>query len=76
MEALQNNPYIRCPVRLEQFIMEGSYNKVSSLDRVLMMTFTCDLDMIRGLISVLSIGLLIYGRDRNGQEKSLWRLRI
>lgn len=28
IEALQNNPYVRCPVRLEQFIMEGSYNKV------------------------------------------------
>ncbi len=27
-DALQNNPYIRCPVRMEQFIMEGSYNKV------------------------------------------------
>ena len=26
--ALQNDPYIRCPLRLEQFIMEGSYNKV------------------------------------------------
>ncbi len=27
-DALQNDPYIRCPVTLEQFIMEGSYNKV------------------------------------------------
>ena len=27
-DSLQNNPYIRCPVRMEQFIMEGSYNKV------------------------------------------------
>lgn len=27
-DTLQNNPYIRTPVRLEQFIMEGSYNKV------------------------------------------------
>lgn len=28
VEAIQNNPYVRCPVRLEQFIMEGRYNKV------------------------------------------------
>ena len=27
-DSSQNNPYIRCPVRMEQFIMEGSYNKV------------------------------------------------
>ena len=27
-DSLQNNPYIRTPVSLEQFIMEGSYNKV------------------------------------------------
>ncbi|TRY74962.1 hypothetical protein TCAL_04966 [Tigriopus californicus] len=27
-DTLQNNPYIRNPVRLEQFIMEGNYNKV------------------------------------------------
>ncbi len=27
-DTLQNDPYIRCPVRMEQFIMEGSYNKV------------------------------------------------
>ncbi len=27
-DTLQNNPYIRSPVSLEQFIMEGSYNKV------------------------------------------------
>ncbi len=30
VEAIQNNPYVRCPVRLEQFIMEGRYNKVSN----------------------------------------------
>lgn len=28
-DTLQNNVYIQCPVRLEQFIMEGSYNKVT-----------------------------------------------
>ncbi len=27
-DALHSNPYVRCPVRMEQFIMEGSYNKV------------------------------------------------
>ena len=30
-DSLRNNPYIRCPVTLEQFIMEGSYNKVLML---------------------------------------------
>jgi len=31
-EVIQSkNPYILCPVRLEQFIMEGSYNKVIDL---------------------------------------------
>ena len=29
-EVLKNDPYVRCPVVLEQFIMEGSYNKVKS----------------------------------------------
>ena len=29
-DILQKNPYIRHPVQLEQFIMEGNYNKVSS----------------------------------------------
>jgi hypothetical protein len=28
--ALLNNPYIAKSVKLEQFIMEGSYNKVKS----------------------------------------------
>jgi len=27
-DAAANNAYIRCPVRLEQFVMEGGYNKV------------------------------------------------
>ena len=28
-DVLQKNPYIRHPVQLEQFIMEGNYNKAS-----------------------------------------------
>jgi hypothetical protein len=31
-DTLQNNPYIRCPVRLEQFLMEGGYNKVNKFE--------------------------------------------
>ena len=30
-KVIQENPYIASPVRLEQFIMEGSYNKVNKL---------------------------------------------
>jgi 26S proteasome regulatory subunit N12 len=29
--TIQENPYISCPVKLEQDIMEGSYRKVSNL---------------------------------------------
>ena len=29
--TIQENPYISCPVKLEQDIMEGSYKKVSSV---------------------------------------------
>ena len=30
VDVLQKNHYIRHPVQLEQFIMEGNYNKASS----------------------------------------------
>ena len=29
-KVVLNNPYISCPVSLEQFIMEGKYNKVGA----------------------------------------------
>ena len=32
--TIQENPYISCPVKLEQDIMEGSYKKVSNLNFV------------------------------------------
>jgi len=30
-QAILDNPYISCPVRLEQFIMEGKYNKIKEI---------------------------------------------
>ena len=32
-KVVLNNPYISCPVSLEQFIMEGKYNKVGTTAR-------------------------------------------
>ena len=32
--TIQENPYISCPVKLEQDIMEGSYKKVSKLNNI------------------------------------------
>ena len=46
-ETLTSNAYIRCPVRLEQFIMEGSYNKVLMMkDNVPAESYAFFIDML------------------------------
>ncbi len=51
LEALQNNPYVRCPVRMEQFIMEGSYNKVLMMrDNVPSEAYSFFIDRLLGTI--------------------------
>lgn len=43
VKELQNNIYIKHPVSMEQYLMEGSYNKVTSCNYLIVLKKKCTL---------------------------------